>query len=354
MSERPKFEGGAGIMGGAFGVGVIGLAATLFRAMNSDEGKQAYMVAFAYWFGIAVAALVLLMIWRAAKARWVVVIRRPLEVMASTVPLFALLFVPIYIWRDYYYLWASPHTGLDEELTHLLHHRANWLNPQTFLLRSVLYFVIFIAVSQVLFLWTTRQDQNGDPKLTSKSWVLGSVGLPFVGLALTFAAFDWYMSLEMKWFSSIWGVYYFAGSVLTVFSLLVVILYSLNRSPAYQGAMNKAHWLSIGKFMLAFTAFWAYIAFSTSDAGVGCQLAGYHAVPPRAHGWQLEVPHGSTRGDALPDSLPHLALARCENAAAHFARGRALPHLRKLHRHLLAPHAEHASRVRAHWQHASA
>ena len=92
-------------------------------------------------------------------------------------------------------------------------------------------------------------------------WKWGPAGLPFLGLAVAFAAFDWLMSIETVWFSSMWGVYYFAGSFVALFALLLLILRSLSGDASFKGAMRVTHWLSTGQFLLAFTAFWGYIAF---------------------------------------------------------------------------------------------
>ena len=95
-----------------------------------------------------------------------------------------------------------------------------------------------------------------------KAWKLGAGGLPALGLTVTFASIDWLMSLSVRWYSTIWGVYYFAGSFLGAMALLIVVAAALGRTPALAGAIGVAHWLSLGKLLLAFTCFWAYIAFS--------------------------------------------------------------------------------------------
>lgn len=122
--------------------------------------------------------------------------------------------------------------------------------------------MVWIGVSRLFLRWSTRQDGSGAPELTQRAWRLAPACLPLVGLTLTFAAFDWLMSLEVFWFSSIWGVYYFAGSFVAVLGLLIVISRFLDRTGALHGALSTAHWLSLGKFLLAFTCFWAYIAYS--------------------------------------------------------------------------------------------
>jgi hypothetical protein len=262
-SDKPRFAGGGSMMLAAGALGLAGLALTGVKAAgNPKTALYAYLVAFAFWLGLSLAALVLLMILHAAKARWTVALRRPVEVGAASVAIFPLLFVPIALGFRILYPWAGHHEGLDEETLHLLHHRAPYLNPTFFFVRAAIYFFVWILVSQLLLRWSTRQDESGDPKLTERMWKLGPGALPAVAITLTFAAIDWLMTISMQWFSSMWGVYYFAGSFVAVLSLLVIALVSLDGTPALEGVIKPAHWLSLGKFMLAFTCFWAYIAFS--------------------------------------------------------------------------------------------
>jgi hypothetical protein len=266
LGERKPFDGGGTAMMGAAAVGVLGLAATAARAFMGEDGKKvavfAYLVGFAYWLGLALAALILVMIWNASKGRWMTVVRRTVEVMAGTMPLFLILFVPIVLGMKVLYPWAGDLAGLDEESLEALHHRAVYLNTSFFLVRAAIYFVIWIGLAEAFLRWSRKQDTNGDPVLTAKAYWLGPAGLPFMGLSLTFAAIDWLQSLGTKWFSSMWGVYYFAGSIVACFGLLIILTVFLERGPALSGLVRVAHWLSLGKFLLAFTCFWAYISFS--------------------------------------------------------------------------------------------
>jgi hypothetical protein len=247
-------------------VGAIGLVATGARAFMGSDGLRtallSYLVAFAYWLGLSLASLLTVMIFRAAKANWSVVARRVFEVMGSTVAIFPLLFLPILLNLKQIYPWAAPNEEMGEEALHLIHHRAVYLNTPFFITRAVIYFFIWILFSQLFLRWSTRQDGENAPQLTQKAWTLGAGGLPVMGLALTFAAIDWLMSLEIFWFSSMWGVYYFAGSFVACMALGILLLQSLSRTPSLDGALKVAHWLSLGKFLLAFTCFWAYVSFS--------------------------------------------------------------------------------------------
>ncbi len=262
--KLPVYSGGSRALIIAVVVGVIGLGLTAVRGFvgGARLALFSYLIAFAYWLGLGLGALVLLMIFHAAKGRWMVVVRRLVEVMAGALAIFPILFIPIALGIDKLYPWAGSTAGLDEESLHLIAHRAPYLNPRFFLVRAALYFSVWILFSQLFLRWSTRQDAGDAPQLTRNAWTLGAGGLPAVGITLTFAAVDWLMSLGVHWFSSMWGVYYFAGSFVGAIALLIILSLVLSRSPSLEGALKTAHWLSLGKFLLAFTCFWAYVAFS--------------------------------------------------------------------------------------------
>jgi len=265
--DHKPFTGGSRIISIGLLAAAVGLGSTGVRALiGGEEGTRialfSYLVAFAYWVGLSLAGLVLLMIFHAAKARWIIVFRRIVEVIAGSIVPFAILFIPIALGLKLLYPWAAPNEEMTEEQLHLIHHRAVWLNPSFFFVRAAIYFGLWILISRLLLAWSTRQDTDGAARWTKKSWTLGSGGLPAVALTLTFAAMDWYMSLATEWFSSMWGVYYFAGSFVGVFAVIVIVLVYLSQTDAFDGVLNTAHFLSLGKFLLAFTCFWAYIAFS--------------------------------------------------------------------------------------------
>jgi hypothetical protein len=262
-TPRPVFAGGGTLLRVAVGVAALGLGLTALRGFSDARlALSAYLVAFAYWIGLALGSLALLMVFHATRARWMVVVRRPLEAMAGSIVVFPILFLPIAMGMRLLFPWAASTAGLDEETVRLLHHRAPYLNPTFFLIRAGIYFTVWIAFARLFFRWSTRQDESGSPDLTIKAWKLGAGGLPALGLTLTFAAIDWLMSLGVRWYSTIWGVYYFAGSFVGAIALLILAVLGLTRTPALMDAVRMPHWLSLGKLLLAFTCFWAYIAFS--------------------------------------------------------------------------------------------
>ena len=260
---RPLFQPGRALVAVPLAVAVAGLGLTAIRGLSDARlALSAYLVAFAYWIGLALGALALLMAFHASKARWMVVVRRPLEAMAGALVVFPILFLPIALGMRALFPWAGPTAGLDDETLRLLHHRAPYLNPTFFLVRAAIYFAVWTALAGLFWRWSTRQDQSGAPDLTANAWKLGAGGLPALGLTLTFAAVDWLMSLGVRWYSTIWGVYFFAGSFVGAIALLVLASLALTRTPALLDAVRAPHWLSLGKLLLAFTCFWAYIAFS--------------------------------------------------------------------------------------------
>jgi hypothetical protein len=258
------YQGGRRALGLAAAAGAAGLALTALGAVAFDARRAlfAYLVAFVYWTGIAVAALILLGAFHASNARWPVVIRRFLESVPQVLPLLAVLFVPIVLGRHHLFPWVDPH-ALEGELRHLVEHKAPYLNVPFFVGRAAFYFAFWFLVAHLLRAWSIRQDSAGGVTLTKWQRRLGAGSLPFLALTLTFAAFDWMMSLDPRFFSTIFGVYWFAGSFMAIFAVTIVAA-TLTRGDlsAFGAHMNTEHFHSLGKFMLAFVAFWAYVAFS--------------------------------------------------------------------------------------------
>jgi hypothetical protein len=261
--DFPVVREGRALLRASLAASLAGLALTAIRGHFAPRiALAAYLVAFTYWVGLALGALALLMAFHAARARWMITVRRPLEAIAASITVFPLLFVPIALGVRSLFPWAGSTAGLDEETAHLIHHRAPYLNPTFFVIRAAIYFTVWTIFARLFLRWSTRQDTSGAPDLTVKAWRLGAGGLPALGLTLTFAAIDWLMSLGVRWYSTIWGVYYFAGSFIGAIALLIVAVFLLARTPALHDAVRPAHWLSLGKLLLAFICFWAYIAFS--------------------------------------------------------------------------------------------
>lgn len=263
MKPTVPFEGARRIMIISAALGIVGLGATAITStVVGWEALWSYLGAFVYWLGIALGALILLMVLHATNARWIVVIRRPLEAMATAVIPFALLFIPIPLGMHALFPWVHPEEPVPVLEAEMLHRKRIWLEPRFFVVRAIIYFCIWIAFSWLLSRWSRRQDETGDISLTTKQRRLGAGGLPAIGFSLTFASFDWLMALEPNWYSTIFGVYYFAGSFVASIATFIVLVVILDHRGALRGLLRHSHYHSLGKLLLAFTCFWAYIAFS--------------------------------------------------------------------------------------------
>jgi hypothetical protein len=288
MIEARVVPGGGRLFRVSALVGVVGVGLTLVSLVwMPDVAYASYLAAYAYWAGIAVSALLLLATFHASSARWMVVVRRLLEAKAVTLPLFALLFVPIALGLGHIFSWARPgaEIGLGHGDPDLIHAKATqWLNPRLFLFRTAIYFVLWIGVAEMLYYWSRRQDESSEVGFTALERRVGAGSLPLLGLAMTFAAFDWLMSLDPTWGSTIFGLYWFAGSFQAAHALLVVVAYHSQQRGWLSGRIQPAHYHSIGKLLFAFTCFWAYIAF--------CQLLLiWIANEPEEITWYLERIH---------------------------------------------------------------
>jgi hypothetical protein len=268
-TSTPTLEGltpllaGAGTVRLAAALGAVGLAATAAGAMmNAKEALVSYLVSFAYWAGLSLGGLFLVMIFNTAGARWTIVLRRAMETMASALPLFVLLFVPLALGLKDLYVWLEP-SKLGGEARELVEHKHAWLNQGAFFLRAAVYFGVFLAFQHLLYGWSVKQDSEGSAQLTRSQRRLSTGGLPFLALAFSVAGIDWLMTLEPTFSSTIFGIYYFSGSFLGAICLLVVGTAMSRGVPgAHSNLVTTHHWHNLGKLMLAFTSFWAYIAVS--------------------------------------------------------------------------------------------
>jgi hypothetical protein len=255
------YSGGARLLGLSLSVGLGGLLVTgIGMAFQPRQVLFSYLVSMAYWLGLCLGALLLLTIFHASNAKWPVVVRRVLERMGECCVVFALLFLPVLFGIKQLFLWTNQ--GLPEQVARLLEKKRFYLNIPFFLFRAVVYFAIWIAVSWALSRWSRRQDEAEDLTLTVKQRRLGAFAVPVLSLTLTFAAVDWLMSLDPTWYSTIFGVYYFAGSFVAAIALLILVTV-LSRGPNLYGSFVSAeHLQSLGNFLFAFVIFWAYIGFS--------------------------------------------------------------------------------------------
>ena len=259
--DTPRFHGGRRLFAVSLGLallGILGLVIGLFVA--PVRLAHSYLVAFAFVATVVAGALIFLMIVHAMRAGWPVAVRRLNEAVVGALPLVALLFVPLLFGLGRLYPWIAPLPDMDEHTLHLLEHKRPWLNQPAFVARTVLYFGLWIGAGALLRRWSLRRDRDPGLDVSQRMNTLSSVGLPLVGLALVFAAFDWLMSLEPTWVSSMYPIYVFAGGFVAAIALLTTLTFYAQRAGLLPG-VTESHYYALGRLLLAFTIFWAYTAF---------------------------------------------------------------------------------------------
>jgi hypothetical protein len=241
-------------------VGAAALAACALGALFFPEQFfRAYLQGYVLWLGIALGSLALLMIQHLTGGAWGLVIRRILEASTRTLPLLAVLFVPLLLGLSWIYPWARP----DQVATdYVLQHREPYLNLWFFLVRVVVYFGTWIAFAYVLNRWSHEQDRVFPPPPERKFRLLSAPGLLAYGLTVTFMSFDWIMAVDAHWYSTIFGVLTMGGQAVSAMSFTVILLFMLSSTPPLSDVLSRAHFHDLGKLLFAFVMLWAYFSFS--------------------------------------------------------------------------------------------
>lgn len=232
--------------------------AILIGLFTRAQFFQSYLLAYTYWLGLAGGGLFLLLISHLVVGKWWLVMQRPLEAAARTFPLLLLLFLPLLLGRHALYEWT--HTQAAEQ-DPMLSQKLAYLNEPFFLLRAAVYFCIWIGMARLLTLWSRRQDETGDPALAIKMRRLSGIGLVVYVLATSFASFDWLMSLEPDWFSSIYGALFVICQGLSTLAFAVLVVRRLAQDDPMKGAAGPQQFHDIGNLMFAFVILWAYMSF---------------------------------------------------------------------------------------------
>lgn len=240
--------------------------AVVLGAIEGDGFKSlsySYLVVFAFFLSIPIGSLFFLAIQHITRAGWSVVVRRLAELTALTVIPLAILFLPILIPVLFnlspLYEWNHPEVVAKDEL---IQQKTPFLNTGFFAIRWVIYFAIWSALATMYFRWSRAQDSDGDPKWSGLLEQWSGPAAILLALSVTFAAIDLIMSLDAHWFSTMFGVYYFAGSMVAFFATVVLALAGFRRIGLLREPVSVEHFHDVGKLLFGFNCFWAYIAFS--------------------------------------------------------------------------------------------
>jgi hypothetical protein len=234
-----------------------------------DRFFRSYLVAWQFWLGLPLGALGLLMIHNLTGGEWGLVIRRPLEAMAGTLPVMAVLFLPVLLGLGRLYEWTHGEHIEEEHLRHAVEAKSAYLNVPFFLLRAGIYWAFWLIAAWLMNRWSAerdavlaRRDDEAAAGVTERLGYFSGPGLVALVLTVTFAAVDWTMSITAEWFSSIWGIYTIGGYLVSSLSAAIVLVMILSARPPVDRVLTPARIHDNAKLLGAFVMLWAYFAFS--------------------------------------------------------------------------------------------
>ncbi len=244
---------------GAGGIALIVWAIGTY--FNVEQGLRSWLLGFIFWGGISIGSIGVLILQYLTGGAWGVVIRRIVEAGSRTLPLVILLFVPLAVGVTQLYEWTHlPPTD------YVMQHRGWFMTPESWILRSVIYFALFYVMMHLLNKWSAAQDKTTNyedaEKYLGRATAFSGPTMVIYALVVTFAVVDWVMTLDPHWFSTMWGLLFVAGWALSCFCFTVTILAYLSDKAPMNRVIGKRHFHDLGKLMLALTMVWAYFNFS--------------------------------------------------------------------------------------------
>jgi hypothetical protein len=242
---------------------VVGIAGTVLCFIglitNPFQFYRSYLWSYMLLMGLSLGPLAWLMLQYVTGGAWGVVIRRPCEAAARTLPLVALMFLPIVIGINNLYDWAHADKVAASPM---LQHKHLYLNVPFFLARAVVYFGGWLFLSWFFNRWSAVEDREGPERAHRKMAFLAGPGILFWGFTVTFMSIDWILSLEPQWFSTIFGLLFIASQALTSMAFLITLMVLLSYRRPMSEVLTPRHLHDLGKFLLALVMVWAYFSFS--------------------------------------------------------------------------------------------
>lgn len=244
------------------GLGFISAIASIIGLFVGDANQFYYssLTSGIFAVGIPLGALFFVLIHFLVGAKWSTTTRRIAEVMSATGPYVALLLaVVILAGANHLYSWSRPEVMAKD---HALHKKAAYLNMNFFVIRLAAYIIIWTLLSRFFLKSSLKGDAANFEADLSKAKAISPIGIILFAVTVTFAAFDWIMSLDPHWYSTIFGVYIFSGFVVSFFATIILVCRVLQTNGYLKDIVTIEHYHDHGKLMFAFTCFWAFCAFS--------------------------------------------------------------------------------------------
>ena len=279
ITDTLDFPSDLNVTKSLFGVGIVGLLATgVGYFLDHDQFFFSYLVSFSFFSSIALGSLFFVMVQHLTRSEWSAVLRRIPETFSSYFWIWGLFIIPILFGMHSLYHWTHADAVAADPV---LQGKEPYLNTTFFIIRQVIYFALWSFLGYRLYKKSVAMDETGDWGLQTLLRRTSGPGLFFFAITLAFASFDWIMSLDPHWYSTIFGVYYFAMSFQGLFAALILIIFFLWQNNLLTNTIQKGHIYDLGVQMFGFTVFYAYIAFSQF-------LLIYYANIPEETVWYLE------------------------------------------------------------------
>jgi hypothetical protein len=257
------------ISGVALVVGIVFALISIALAISRpDEFYRAYLVSYMDWLGVALGSMAILMIRHLTGGGWGTVIRRILGAAMRTLPLLAILFIPmlVAVFQHRIYPWAMPLDLVRDAHIHehLEKHSfiRSYLNPTGYAVRAILYFAVWNVLSFLLSYWSKQTDRASAPNHSERFKAVAGPGLILYAFTISFAAIDWVMSFDPTWISTIFGLIILIGELISAMAFAVVVERILFDYKPMSELLKPNFVHDHGKWMLAFTMVWAYFSFS--------------------------------------------------------------------------------------------
>ncbi|HVT44070.1 MAG TPA: hypothetical protein VMT00_06745 [Thermoanaerobaculia bacterium] len=241
--------------------GIIGVVVSAAGAVVAPvELFRSYLIAFVFITSLSVGSLAVLMLQYLTGGVWGVLLRRPLEAAARVLPFTAVAFIPVIFGIHSIYEWSHEDVVRTDAL---LHQKAAYLNTPFFILRSAIYFALWLTATWLLTRWSVRQERADEPSPWRglKMRHVSAAGLIILALTLTFASVDWLMSITPHWFSTMYGLSFMIATALTAFAFVVIVAVLLARDEPFASIVEPGNFRDFGNLLFAFVMLWAYTTF---------------------------------------------------------------------------------------------
>ena len=281
---------GSTMMTAGFIIAALFLIVSLWLgASHGDHWKRflyAYVVGWAYIASLAIGMLWLVLLHHLTRSRWSTVVRRIAEAMAGAFPIVWLaglgFVLPVALGYTDLYYWAHPDAH-NVALNPTIVHKAGWLSPGAWAVRYVIYGVIYSALAYYFARTSRKQDDTGDPALSTQMRVVSGPGMIVFAFTTCLLAMDVLMSLAPTWYSTIYGVVYWGSGEVGAFAALGLIVLWIQRNGRLTTSITEEHYHDIGKWMFTFTFFYAYVQFSQF------MLQWYGNMPEETNWWKYRM-----------------------------------------------------------------